>query len=54
MGLGRISEFRRTGGFMKSKYFIIKIAFGIVNFIDDDLKLRKMDIDNYKKFCCTL
>lgn len=39
---------------MKSKYFIIKIAFGIVYFIDDDLKLRKMDIDNYKKFCCTL
>jgi len=37
---------------MKSKYYILKITEWGVEFIDDNLKLRNMNINDYVKYCC--
>mgnify|MGYP001328655281 CR=1 FL=1 len=38
---------------MQSKYYILRITkWGIVHYIDDNLKLQTISIDNYLKYCC--
>lgn len=37
----------------KSKYFILKITeWGTVHFIDNTLQHRKMNMQDYIKYCC--
>lgn len=37
----------------KSKYFILRITeWGVVHYIDDNLKAQTIDYGDYVKYCC--